>query len=570
MDYYSEYMKWAASVDEAVLKQELTDIAENEEEIRSRFEGTLSFGTAGLRGVLGAGTNRMNIHTVAWATQGLADYINGRYLGGEVAIAYDSRHMSLEFAQECAAVLAANGITAFMYKELMPTPMLSFAVRELACKAGIMITASHNPAIYNGYKVYGSDGCQMTIEDSDAVLEKLKNVDILNGAKRVPFKEGIKRGLIKYIGKKTINSYFKEVEKQQLNPGVCLDYPLKIVYTPLNGTGNKPVRHILESIGVAKVVVVPQQELPDGDFPTAPYPNPELPDTLKLGLELCRKEKPDIFIATDPDADRVGFAVRREGRYKVLTGNEIGILLLNYCIEARNEKRLMPKNPVTVKSVVSTPLADKIAAAGGVEMITVLTGFKYIGEQILFLEQKGQVKRFIFGFEESCGYLAGSYVRDKDAVFASMMLAEMTSYYRSKGMSAIDVLEGLYEKFGYYINSVVNIDFHGVDGINEMKTIMSDLRTKSVGDIAHRKVLECLDYKSSIRTDNMTGEKTGIGLPLSDIMQYNLEGGASVIIRPSGTEPKMKIYLSAGEASRELSEKLIDELSAAAKELIGK
>lgn len=569
MDYRLEYENWKKTVEDPELKQQLLNIEGDDKEIRSRFENSLSFGTAGLRGILGAGTNRMNIYTVGWATQGLADYINGRYGGGEVAIAYDSRHKSREFAEECAGILAENDITAYIYKELMPTPMLSFAVRELGCKAGIMITASHNPAIYNGYKVYGSDGCQMTIEDSDAVLEKLKYVDVLNGVKRGSFKNAVKNSSVKYIGKKVIDNYFKQVEKQQLNPGICLDYPLKIVYTPLNGTGNKPVRRILERIGAARVIVVPEQELPDGDFTTAPYPNPELPDALKLGLKLCEKEKPDIFIATDPDADRVGFAVRREGKYRVLTGNEIGILLLNYCIAARKEKRNMPKNPIAVKSVVSTSLADKIAAAGGVEMITVLTGFKYIGEQILFLEQRGEEKRFIFGFEESCGYLAGSYVRDKDAVFAAMMLAEMTSYYRSKGISIIDLLEGLYKQYGHYINSVVNIDFHGADGINEMKVIMNNLRTRNVGEIAGRGVLECLDYESGVKIDTVTGGKTGIGLPLSDIMQYNLAGGASVIIRPSGTEPKMKIYLSAGEESQKKSQKLINELSAAAKELIG-
>ena len=569
MDYKAVYKRWLDAVAEPELREELLGIGTDDEELRSRFETSLSFGTAGLRGVLGAGTNRMNVYTVGWATQGLADYISGRYGGGDAAIAYDSRNMSREFAEVCAEVLAANGITAHIYRELAPTPMLSFAVRALRCKAGIMITASHNPARYNGYKAYGSDGCQMTIEDSDAVLEKLAHVDVLTGMKRIPFSEGIKKGLIKYVGKRVSDNYFKEVEKQQLNPGICLNYPLSVVYTPLYGTGNKPVRRILERIGITQLTVVPEQELPDGNFPTAPYPNPEMPEALKVGMELCKKLKPDIFLATDPDADRVGFAVRRQGEYRALTGNEIGILLLNYIITARGENRVMPDSPVAIKSVVSTPLADKIAENGAVEMITVLTGFKYIGEQILLLEQKGEEDRFIFGFEESCGYLAGGYVRDKDAVFASMLLTEMTSYYRSKGQSVIDVLEGLYRKFGYYINSVINIDFPGVDGIEQMKGIMQNLRQGEPGEIAGRRVLEYLDYESGVRKDIETGAVGDIGLPFSDIVEFRLEKGANVIVRPSGTEPKMKIYLTASEESLELSREFIERLADASKALIG-
>ena len=568
MDYRAIYEQWKEAVDDPALKAELEGIGCDEEGLRSRFETSLSFGTAGLRGELGAGTNRMNVYTVAWATQGLADYITGRYGSGEVAIAYDSRNMSVEFAKECAGVLAANGITAHVYSELAPTPMLSFAVRALRCQAGIMITASHNPAKYNGYKAYGSDGCQMTIEDSDAVLEKLKSVDILSGAKKMPYKEGVKKGLIKTVGKRVVDGYFKAVARQQINPGICLSYPLSVVYTPLYGTGNKPVRRILENIGVTRIAVVTEQELPNGDFPTAPYPNPELPEALKLGMALCEELKPDIFLATDPDADRVGFAVRRQGEYRALTGNEIGILLLNYIITARKENRAMPADPIAIKSVVSTPLADKIAEDAGVEMITVLTGFKYIGEQILILEQKGEEKRFIFGFEESCGYLAGGYVRDKDAVFASMLLAEMTSYYRIKGQSVMDVLDSLYRKYGYYINSVINIDFPGADGIGNMRGIMRGLREKETAEIAGRNVLEYLDYESGCRKNTETGEVFDIGLPASDIVEYKLEKGANVIIRPSGTEPKMKIYLTAGEESLELSQAFIEQLSVAARALL--
>lgn len=568
MNYMDIYRLFLREIDDQDILDELNSIKDDPVEIRSRFETMLSFGTAGLRGILGIGTNRMNLLTVGWATQGLADYINSRYGSGEVAIAYDSRNMSKEFAEHAASVLAANDITAYIFRELMPTPMLSFAVRELNCKAGIVITASHNPAKYNGYKVYGSDGCQMTIEDTNAVVSKLEKVDLLIDVKTMEYDTAVEIGLVKYITNKVINDYFRAVEAQQLNPGICLEYPISVVYTPLNGAGNKPVRRILEEIGVNNISIVKEQELPDGNFPTAPYPNPEMHEALRLGLELCKEVKPDIFIATDPDADRVGFAVKRDGDYRILTGNEVGIFLLHYVITSRLANRNMPQNPLTIRSVVSSSLVDRIAKDAKIEVVTVLTGFKYIGEQILLLEQKGEQNRFIFGYEESCGYLAGTYVRDKDAVVTSMLLAEATSYFRARNMSPVDVLENIYKKYGYYINTVINMEFSGIDGANEMKDIMSSLRENVPLEIAQLKVLQYSDFEARKRTDTETGELFDIPLPKTDMISYQLENSAEVMIRPSGTEPKMKVYITTAQAEHEDSKELTEKIKTAVQEMI--
>lgn len=443
------YQKWLeCATDDADLQTELKAIAGDDAAISDRFYRDLEFGTGGLRGVIGAGTYRMNIYTVRRATQGLANYVNSAYTNPSVAISYDSRIKSDVFAKAAAEVLAANGIKVHIYTELMPTPMLSYAVRAQKCSAGIMVTASHNPAKYNGYKVYGSDGCQMTIDAANAVLAEINALDIFQDVKHTDFDAAMADGMISYTPQSVIDAYYQDVLKQSLNPDLCAKSGLKIVYTPLNGTGNKPVRHILSAIGIKDVTVVPEQENPDGNFTTCPYPNPEIREALECGLKLCRKVKPDLLLATDPDADRVGIAVPDGDDYALFSGNEVGAMLLEYICQQRIEKGTMPKNPIAVKTIVTTDIVNAIAKEYGVEVIDVLTGFKFIGEQIGFLEEKGEEDRYIFGFEESYGYLAGSYVRDKDAVVASMLICEMAAYYRTKGISMIEARKRMYEKYG--------------------------------------------------------------------------------------------------------------------------
>ncbi len=567
MDYNAEYLRWVERVEDSELAAELKAVKDSEDEKKGRFGAELEFGTAGLRGVLGAGCNRMNIYTVRRATQGLAEYVlkNG---GGCVAVSYDSRRHSEEFARESARVLAANGVKAWLYDRLMPTPMLSYAVRRLGCAAGIMITASHNPAQYNGYKAYGPDGCQMTIEAAAEVYANIQSVDTFDGVKLCDFDAALASGQIQYITEEVVGDYYRAVEEQQLNAGVCEEYPVKLVYSPLNGTGNEPVRKVLCDIGVRDISIVKEQELPDGDFPTCTYPNPETEGALKLGLALCESEKPDLFIATDPDADRVGVAIRDGEGYRRLTGNEVGALILSYIVAARNQNGSMPKNPVAVRSIVSSALTDRIAEDGGVEMRVVLTGFKFIGEQILMLENRGEQGRFIFGFEESCGYLAGSYVRDKDAVFASMMLCELTAWCKKNGTTPAEMLDGIYKKYGFYLHRVISIEFGGLDGTQRMKDVMQRLFSAPPKDIDGIKAVSVCDYKKGERV-NPDGSVTPTGLPSSEVLELGLEGGASVIIRPSGTEPKMKIYLTACESSKAGSLAMLDRLEKHSRGLVG-
>ena len=537
------YKRWSSmELEDPDLTKELKDIQNAPEEIHDRFYRELEFGTAGLRGVIGAGVNRMNIYTVRRATQCLADYVNEKYQQPKVAIAYDSRIKSDLFARESAAVLAANGIHVYLYSELMPTPMLSFAVRELHCQSGIVVTASHNPSKYNGYKVYGDDGCQMTSESANAVLEKINHVDIFTGVKHKPFEDCLKEGSVEYISQEVIDSFLDHVMALQVNPEAARKAGLKVVYTPLNGTGNKPVRKILSRMGIDTVAVVPEQENPDGNFPTCPYPNPEIRQALEKGIELCEKLSYDMLLATDPDADRVGIAVKHEGKYVLLTGNEVGALLLDYIARNRQEKGTMPNNPITVKTIVTTKLIDAIAKSYGVEVVNVLTGFKYIGEQILRLEQKGEKERYIFGFEESYGYLSGTHVRDKDAVNGSMLICEMASYYKLKGKTLVTALNELYEKHGQFIDTQQSFAFEGSEGMVKMQNIMDGLRKNGIASVAGKKVIATADYQTSVRKD-ANGEQT-IHLPKSNVLEYGLEGGASVIVRPSGTEPKIKIYYS--------------------------
>ncbi len=570
MDAFAEYRRWLENVRDDELLADLRSIEGDEEEIRSRFSRHLSFGTAGMRGILAAGTDRMNVYSVGRATQGLADYINEEFGGGSVAISYDSRIKSEEFARETASILAANGIKAYLYSRLMPVPMLSFAVRELKCQAGVMITASHNPSQYNGYKVYGSDGCQMTDAAADAVLGKIEAHDYFSGIKSEDINEALSSGRAEYIPDEVCESYYRALMTCRVNPDIPgKDSSISVVYTPLNGAGNEPVRKVLSMCGFNDVTVVPEQENPDGNFPTCPYPNPETEEARRLGLELCEKVKPDIFIATDPDADRVGVAFpEKDGTFRSLTGNEAGILMLDYILRGATENGTLPERAVAVRSIVSSPMTDEIAANYGVEMRVVLTGFKYIGEQILHLEQAGESDRFVFGFEESCGYLGGSFVRDKDGVYASMILCELTGYYKSRNTTPLEVLDSLYDKYGYYRNRVANIAFPGADGIEKMQAVTAGLREKPLSEIAGFKVVETDDI---LRHEHKAadGTVTPIDLPASDVLVYTLENGAKVIVRPSGTEPKMKLYICAKEDSAEKSDRLGEELEKATREAAG-
>lgn len=568
MDTNKLYQEWLENaVADPDLKAELESVKGKEDEIFDRFYRELEFGTGGLRGVIGAGTNRMNVYTVNKATQGLASYIKN-HGGNSVAVSYDSRIKSDRFARGAAEVFAGNGIKVHIYSELMPTPMLSWAVRALKCDAGVMVTASHNPAKYNGYKVYGSDGCQVTIEAADEILGYISKTDVFKDVKTKDFDEAVKEGLISFIGQDVIDAYMEQVRRQSLHPEICESAGLKVVYTPLNGTGNKPVRRILKEIGVKNVVVVPEQENPDGTFSTCPYPNPEIREALELGLRLCDKEKPDLLLATDPDCDRVGIAVPDGDKYSLFSGNEVGAMLLEYVARERRALGTMPKDPVAVKTIVTTDITGKIAKKYDVELKEVLTGFKFIGEQIGFLEKKGQQDRYIFGFEESYGYLAGGYVRDKDAVVASMLICEMAAFYRAQGKSLIDVRREMYEEYGFYCNKLDTFTFEGASGMEKMSAIMDSFRTNAPAEVAGMKVVGTADYEASEKVDLATGAKEHIDLPKSNVIALYLENGNKTIIRPSGTEPKLKIYYTATGDTMEAAEALQAKMSAAFKELV--
>ena len=534
--YMNDYKRWLeAKLEDPALTAELQSISGQDEQIKDRFAVALKFGTAGLRGVLGAGSNRMNIYVVRQATQGLANWVKTQGGNQLVAISYDSRINSDVFARTAACVLAANGIRVRIYDALMPVPALSFATRYYGANAGIMITASHNPAKYNGYKAYGPDGCQMTDDAAAVVYAEIQKTDILTGAKMMDFDEGVKQGLIQFVGDDCKEALYAAIEERSIRPGLCATAGLKLVYSPLNGSGLVPVMRVLKDIGITDVTIVPEQREPDGNFPTCPYPNPEIFEALRLGLELAEKEGADLMLATDPDADRVGIAIRcPDGTYELVSGNEVGVLLLDYICQGRIEKGTMPAHPVAVKSLVSTPLADAVAASYGVEMRNVLTGFKWIGDQIASLEAAGQVDRFILGFEESYGYLAGPYVRDKDAIIGSMLICEMAAYYRSIGSSIKERLEAIYAKFGRYLNKVDSFEFPGLSGMDKMAGIMESLRKAPPAEIAGYKVTKVTDYQKPEET----------GLPAANVLIYALEGGATVVVRPSGTEPKIKTYFT--------------------------
>ena len=534
--FLDDYKRWMdTDLEDPALEAELESIEGNEEEIKDRFAVALKFGTAGLRGVLGAGSNRMNIYVVRQATQGLANWVKTQGGNQLVAISYDSRINSDVFAKTAACVLAANGIKVRIYDALMPVPALSFATRYYEANAGVMVTASHNPAKYNGYKAYGPDGCQMTDEAADIVYAEIQKTDILTGAKLISFEEGIEKGLIEYVGDDCKEALYDAIKARSVRPGICETAGLKLVYSPLNGSGLVPVMRVLKDIGISDITIVPEQQYPDGNFPTCPYPNPEIFEALRLGLELAEKEGADLMLATDPDADRVGIAMKcPDGTYELVSGNEVGVLLLDYICAARIEKGTMPEKAVAVKSIVSTPLADAVAENYGVELRGVLTGFKWIGDQIAQLEAAGEVDRFIFGFEESYGYLAGPYVRDKDAIIGSMLICEMAAYYRSIGSSIKQRLEEIYAKYGRYLNKVDSFEFPGLSGMDKMAGIMEDLRKNPPAEIGGYAVTKVTDYKNTAET----------GLPAANVLIYKLDGGAEVIVRPSGTEPKIKTYFT--------------------------
>lgn len=570
MDMNALYNEWLEkAVIDPDLKEELKSIKGNEEEILDRFYRCLEFGTAGLRGVIGAGTNRMNYYTVCQATQGLSDFLNKHFENPSIAIGYDSRIKSDYFSIEAAKVLAANGIKVYLYRELQPTPCLSFAIRYFKTSSGIILTASHNPAKYNGYKCYNANGYQMTDEEANETYEFIKKVDYFTGIKTMDFDEAVEKGLIEYMGDEVIDAFLDEVIKQCVNPDIIADAGLKVIYTPLNGTGNKPVRKILDRIGVKDVYVVPEQEMPDGNFPTCPFPNPEIKQAFECALKMAEDIQPDLLLATDPDCDRVGIAVKDgNGGYKLMSGNEVGAMMLNYLLSQKKEKGLLSENSIAVKSFVSTDLAEVIAKKYNCTFKNLLTGFKYIGELITQLESEGKADDFVMGFEESYGYLAGTHARDKDAVVASMLICEMAAYYKAQGKSLAEVMDSIYDEFGYYFNTVSSYTFEGASGMEKMAAIMDGLRADAPKSFGGMEVTVVDDYKTSVSTNLTDSSTKTIELPKSNVLAYTLTDGNKIIVRPSGTEPKIKAYITAIGKDREQAQLIADKLLADADALM--
>ena len=564
---YNEWLEKATA--DPDLKAELESVKGNDDEILDRFYRCLEFGTAGLRGVIGAGTNRMNYYTVCQATQGLSDYLNAKYDKPSIAIGYDSRIKSDYFSKEAAKVLAANGIKVYLFKELEPTPCLSFAIRYFHTSSGIILTASHNPAKYNGYKCYNSNGYQMTDEEADETYEYIKKVDYFTGIKTMDFDEAVQKGLIEYMGEEVIDAFLDEVIKQCVNPQVTKNAGLKVIYTPLNGTGNKPVRKILDRIGVKDVTVVPEQEMPDGNFPTCPFPNPEIKQAFECALKMAQTIKPDLLLATDPDCDRVGIAVKdHDGEYKLMSGNEVGAMMLNYLLSQKKGKGLLSENSIAVKSFVSTDLAEVIARKYNCTFKNLLTGFKYIGELITQLEAEGRADDFVMGFEESYGYLAGTHARDKDAVVASMLICEMAAYYKTQVKSLAEVMDDIYDEFGYYYNTVSSYTFEGASGMEKMAAIMDGLRNNAPSSFSSMDVTVIDDYKTSVSTVLADNSTSKIDLPKSNVLAYTLTDGNKIIVRPSGTEPKIKAYITAIGKTKEEAKEIADRLIADADALM--
>ena len=535
-----EYLRWCSFVNEDIdLINELKSVKDDFNKIEDAFYRDLEFGTGGLRGVIGAGTNRMNIYMVRKASQGLANYINKRFKDHpSIASSYDSRIKSDLFAKTAAEVFAENGIKVHIYKELMPTPCLSYAVRQLHCSAGIMVTASHNPSKYNGYKVYGDDGCQITTVAAEEILSEINALDVFNDVKHGEYDKFIDSGIINIISDDIYTSFTNRVKEESVLFGDNIDKSVKIIYSPLHGTGLKPVTRILKESGYTDVIVVKEQEQPEGNFTTCPYPNPEIKEAMAVGIEYAERYNADLLIATDPDCDRVGIAVKGENGHVLLSGNQVGVLLLDYICSQRTKHNKMPSEPVMVKTIVTTDMAVQIAKHYKVNVINVLTGFKFIGEQILYLERQNKESSYIFGFEESYGYLSGGYVRDKDAVNGVFLIVEMFAYYKTRGISLLDKLSELYKQFGYYSDYLNSYEFEGASGFEKMQQIMKDLR--SIKGIGEYKIIETIDYAKGIN-----------GLPKSNVLQMYLSDDIKVVIRPSGTEPKLKIYTSIKSGSLE-------------------
>lgn len=565
-DIKSLYSLWCekATADSDLIP-ELQEISGDDDAILDRFYKNLEFGTAGLRGVIGAGTNRMNVYTVNQATQGLANYLNENFENPSVAVAYDSRIKSDVFAKEAACVLAANGIKVYLYPELVPTPMLSFAVRRLGCSSGIIITASHNPSKYNGYKCYDPNGYQMTDEAAAKTYEYIQKTDMFSGVKTMSFDDALAEDMIDFIEDWLMDEFYEKVLSASVNPEALKKANLKVIYTPLNGTGNKPVRKVLKMAGVKDVTVVKEQEKPDGNFPTCPFPNPEIRQAFECAIKTAEGTNADLLLATDPDCDRVGIAVRDGEEYVLMTGNEVGAMLCEYLLSSLKEQDKLPNNPIVVKTIVTTPLVETIAAAYGAQTADLLTGFKYIGELVTNLEKNDETDRFIVGMEESYGYLRGTHARDKDAVVASLLICEMASYYKLKGISLKQFMDGIYEKYGMYLNTVLNFGFEGASGMQKMADMMNDLRVNPPKEIAGAPVVKMSDYKLSVTKDTVTGEETEIKLPKSNVLSFIMPDNSKVIVRPSGTEPKIKVYITACGNSREestaKSEKIADSMS---------
>ena len=565
------YSLWLNNAkDEKEIYDELVSVEGKDDEILDRFYKNLEFGTGGLRGVIGAGTNRMNVFTVNQATQGLADYLNAEFDSPSVAIAHDSRINSDVFAKGAAEVLAGNGIKVYFYPELVPTPMLSFAVRHFLCSSGIVITASHNPSQYNGFKCYDPHGYQMTDEGAAKTYGYIQKVDMFTGVKKLAFDEGIKNGMIEYIGNDVYEEFYKAVLGECINPEVSKKSDLKIIYTPLNGTGNKPVRTVLSRMGFKDVTVVPSQENPDGHFPTCPYPNPEIRQAFEEAIKLAEEIGGDLLLATDPDCDRVGIAVNDGGEYKLMTGNEVGVMLSQYLLSCRKEQGTLPKDPAIIKTIVTTNLIEKVAKDYNCKIYNLLTGFKYIGELVTELESKGEADNFVLGMEESYGYLTGIHARDKDAVNGASLVCEMAAYYKEKeGKNLYRVMLDIYKKYGMYLNTLLNFAFAGAEGMDKMKNIMSSLRANPPKEIAGLEVTKVSDYLTGVSTDTKSGVQEKITLPKSNVLAFSLPGGNSAIIRPSGTEPKIKVYVTAVGKDREDAQRLTDEISKCMKGFIG-
>ena len=564
-DVRAELERWIANVSDEELAAELTEMkkaadAGDDSAAVDAFFQDLAFGTAGLRGTLGAGTNRMNIYTVGRATQGFADYLNANFESPSVAIARDSRNKGELFVQVTASILAANGIVAHVYPKISPVPTLSFAVRDLGCSGGICMTASHNPAVYNGYKAYGPDGCQITSEAAKAISASIASTDAFSGVKTMGFDEAVASGMVKWIDDAVLERYYDAVLSKSvssLSAEQVAEAPLKLVYTPLNGTGLIPVTTVLERAGITDITVVPEQREPNGDFPTCPYPNPEIREAMQKGIDLCEEVHPDLLLATDPDADRVGVACKDGDDYTLLTGNEMGVLLLDYIARMRSERGEDLSDKVAVTTIVSSAMVDALAAEYGFELRRCLTGFKYIGDIITELSDAGQVDRFIFGFEESYGYLSGDHVRDKDAVNASLLICQMAQDYKLRGMNLAQAMRALYEKHGWWLNRTVSVSFPGAAGAETMRGIMAKLREQAPSELAGRAVEAVVDYEGGVN-----------GLPSANVVEFDVEGGNKVIVRPSGTEPKIKLYVFAKDADRAAADALLDALEAAGRELL--